>query len=147
MSRSSRQSLREKSIARRVLERAASEEIDEFIFSQSRKEMPRESYEHDPTDWDDLDDVFGCIPDEDDWYDAYEDEEDWDDFDDYDYSRDDDYWDIGGPDTYSGEIGTYYKDRENKTYLCCRVHGVIAYVNIHTGHECSVNQFCLEKVG
>lgn len=142
MSRESRRSLREKSIARRVLERAALEEIDEFVNTVVE---PRESYEHDPTDWDDLDDIFGCIPDEDDWYDAYEDAEDWDDDYDWHYSRDDDYEDVYGP--ISGDVGSYYKDQENRTYLCCRVHGVKVYVNVLTGHESTVNQYQLDKVG
>ena len=56
--------------------------------------------------------------------------EDWDYVDDLDYKR----------------VGTHYK-KDNQTYLCCRVHGCVVFVDVFTGEQANVYLHELEKVG
>ena len=117
MSRESRRSLREKSIARKELELGARREIEEFV------NPPPDPKEIDvwPDDYD--------WPDED-YYDDY-DPYDYDDYGPYEEDFMDDYIDC----YRKGLPGAHYIDQDGRSYLCCLVYRQIVYVDVITGLE------------
>lgn len=159
MSRESRRSLRAKHEMNRQLVKFAQQQIEEFINPNAiDKEIDsfiteQEEYERMYAE----DVMLGLFDDYEDVYDApYEDEEyediydvSYDDYDDYD-----DYDIIGYSDNSRNdwrndycyyEVGSYYKDSKNKTYLCAKVKGDKVLIDIHTGLEAYPHE--LSKVG
>lgn len=137
MSSLSRRSLREKNIARRHLEQCVQKEIDDFIspnpIDQQIEREQRENLEYEME--------LGIYDDED-YEQQYADDYYW--FEEQrqlreiDYDIDDDYDDYD--DVYSTmmylEVGSYYKDTDNRTFLCCQlINRDKVLINVHTGKE------------
>lgn len=160
----SRRLLKEKNIARRCLEKAVEQEIDEFVQHRNRDcfdDLNDEIHEYDPDElsiWDYVDD--GGIDDFDSQYEQqywddcrwFEEQEQWRRLDD-DYELDSDYWDQESKKLNSAEyqkwiVGTHYKDHANRTYLCCMVNYVKVMINVHTGLPMSDKEnLQLKRVG
>jgi hypothetical protein len=140
MSKLSKYGRRQKDQFRRELEEYQEDEIDLKLrqFEEQENEDIRRDLEE--LEYLRMEDLSDEAYDFDDWdyeeiYDYHYYEPDWD-----------DYEDVYGEVVSPGEIGTYYKDKENRTLLCCKIDYVIRYINVHTGLEVSVNPFVLEKI-
>lgn len=162
----SRRLLKEKNIARRCLEKAVEQEIDDFVQNRNRDCIDDEIAERiliDSMYGDFEDDLFDALYRDDyaqDYY-SYEDERLQREYDDDYYNQyldweedlEDDYWDREATKIYSTEynrwtVGTYYKDHANRTYLCCMVNYMKVMVNVHTGLPInSKENLTLERVG
>lgn len=153
MSSLSRRSLRQKNILRRCLEKAAQDEIDEFVQTNGRDAIDRIAAEmaefENEQIYDDLylfDQDYGT--DEYDLnYDDYYDDSYYDDIYHDDWSLDDDRdFSIQYSSFSHLQVGTYYKDANNRTFLCCMIDYQKRLINVHTGLEAEV-VVELKKVG
>lgn len=146
MSSLSRRSLRQKNVARRCLEKAVENEIDEFIQTNGRDAIDREMAEVTEFEnyqiYDELSELLD-YDDEPPYYEEWDDECDL-----YDDWSIDDGRDF--PIIYSSfvqlQVGTYYKDGNNRTFLCCMIDYQKRLINVHTGLEAKA-VIELKKIG
>lgn len=156
MSKTSKSCIKEKHEFNRQLKFFAQEQIDEFLnpsriemeLDQEYKERDEEYYYEQLYIQDIQDGLF------DDWLiDDLPDDEEEDIYDEPDwrddvYSFDDRYddleFEVYGLPNY--DVGSYYKNTKNQTFLCCMVGARKVLINIHTGYEL-VHHEDLKKVG
>lgn len=155
----SRRLLKEKNIARRCLEKAVEQEIDDFVQHRNRDCFDDLNDEMEGYDLDAFDLMY-----EDDYaqdYYSYEDERLQREYDDNYYNQyldheedmENGYWERESAKIYSAEyqkwiVGTHYKDHADRTYLCCMINYVKVMINVHTGLPMSDKEnLQLKRVG
>lgn len=144
MSKTSKHSRNAKELFNRELEKFAQSDIDHFVsgkyqLEQELEDQERRMIEEQSRYGQEMYELSLIDERDDDWdddYYRYEDEAD----EYYEYDTDylyDDYrdtWYIDDLNWNENDVGKYYK-KENQTYLCVKVDGIITYVNVHTGQE------------
>lgn len=151
MSKTSKSCIKEKHEFNRQLKFFAQEQIDEFLnpsqiemeLDQEYKERDEEYYYEQLYIQDIQDGLFDdwLIEEEEDIYD----EPDWrDDPENYSDVYSFDEFDVYELPNY--DVGSYYKNMKNQTFLCCMVGARKVLINIHTGYEL-VHYEDLKKVG